>query len=100
MKLLKILKHFAKKRLFLSKKRIKKVKIRMRLSEVKNGQKVKLGQVLAGHGLNHRLASMGLIPGTELTVINNRHPGPFVISVKNSRLILGRGIAHKITVVM
>jgi Fe2+ transport system protein FeoA len=70
----------------------------MRLSEIQNGQKVKLAQILAGHGLNHRLACMGLIPGTELTVINNRHPGPFVISVRNSRLILGRGIAHKITV--
>jgi len=68
------------------------------LSVVKAGETVKLDSINAGQGLNSRLASMGLVPNVEITVVNNRHPGPFVISVKNSKMMLGRGIAHKIMV--
>ncbi len=68
------------------------------LSSVKAGETVKLVSIDAGQGLNSRLASMGLVPNVELTVVNNRHPGPFVISVKDSKMMLGRGIAHKIMV--
>ncbi len=68
------------------------------LSTVKAGETVKLAGIKAGRGLNSRLASMGLVPDVEITVVRNRHPGPFVISVKDSKMILGRGIAHKIMV--
>jgi ferrous iron transport protein A len=65
---------------------------------VKSGKKVRLATIEAGRGLNNRLISMGLVPNVEITVVSNRHPGPFVISVKNSRMMLGRGMAHKIMV--
>ena len=68
------------------------------LSMVGTGEKVKLVRIDAGQGLNSRLASMGLVPNVEITVVNNGHPGPFVISVKNSKMMLGRGMAHKIMV--
>lgn len=68
------------------------------LSKVRAGETVRLVSVNAGRGLNSRLASMGLVPNVKLTVVNNRHPGPFVISVKDSKMMLGRGIAHKIMV--
>jgi len=68
------------------------------LSTVQAGQTVKLVSINAGHGLNSRLASMGLLPNVEITVVNNTHPGPFVISVKDSKMMLGRGMAHKIMV--
>ena len=68
------------------------------LSMVGSGEKVKLVRIDAGHGLNSRLASMGLVPNVEITVVNNNHPGPFVISVKNSKMMLGRGMTHKIMV--
>ena len=68
------------------------------LSTVKVGETVKLVSIKAGRSLNSRLASMGLVPNVKLTVVNNRHSGPFVISVKDSRMMLGRGIAHKIMV--
>ncbi len=68
------------------------------LSTVKTGQKVRLLSIEAGRGLNTRLASMGLVPNVEITVVSNGHPGPFVISVKNSRMMLGRGMARKILV--
>jgi len=65
---------------------------------VKAGEKVRLVSINAGRGLNTRLASMGLLPNVEITVVNNSHPGPFVISVKGSKMMLGRGMAHKIMV--
>jgi len=42
---------------------------------------------------------MGLVADVEITVVSNSHPGPFVISVKGSRMMLGRGMAQKIAVV-
>ncbi len=68
------------------------------LSKVRAGETVKLASIKAGRGMNSRLASMGLVPNVEITVVNNTEPGPFVISVKNSRMMLGRGMAHKIMV--
>ena len=68
------------------------------LSTIKSGQKVKLFGVEAGRDLNSRLAAMGLLPNVEITVVSNGHPGPFVISAKGSRMMLGRGMADKIMV--
>ena len=69
------------------------------LSKVKAGETVRLARIDAGHGLKSRLAAMGLVRDVEITVVNNSHPGPFVISVKNSKMMLGRGMADKILVV-
>ena len=68
------------------------------LSAIKSGQTVKLAGVEAGRGLNSRLAAMGLLPNVEIIVVSNGHPGPFVVSVKGSRMMLGRGMADKILV--
>jgi ferrous iron transport protein A len=68
------------------------------LSAVEDGQRVILVRIDAGRGLKSRLASMGLLPNTEITVISNRHPGPFMVSVKKTKMILGRGMANKIMV--
>ena len=70
----------------------------MPLSMVRAGEKVRLVSINAGQGLNRRLTAMGLVPDVEITVVNNAYPGPFVISVKDSRMMLGRGMAHKIMV--
>jgi len=42
---------------------------------------------------------MGLMVNVEITVVNNGHPGPFVVSVRESKVVLGRGMADKIMVV-
>ena len=68
------------------------------LSTVRSGEKVKLAGIDAGRDLHSRLIAMGLAPNVEITVMSNNHPGPFVIMVKNSRMVLGRGMAHKIMV--
>ena len=68
------------------------------LSTVKAGEKVKLVSIDAGRGLVSRLAAMGLVADVEITVIRNNHPGPFIVSVKGSRIMLGRGMTQKIMV--
>lgn len=68
------------------------------LSQIRSGQKVKLASINAGRGLNGRLAALGLVKNTEITVVNNSHPGPFVVHVKGSKMVLGKGIANKIKV--
>ena len=69
------------------------------LSTVGAGQTVRLARIEAGRGLKSRLASMGLVTSVQITVVSNSHPGPFVISVKDSKMMLGRGIVEKIMVV-
>jgi len=68
------------------------------LSVIKSGATVKVARINAGKGLNAKLASMGLFPHVKIKVINNGHPGPFVIAVKDSKVALGRGMANKIIV--
>ena len=68
------------------------------LSQVAKGKTVVLVRVNAGHGLNNRLAAMGLLPNVQFKVVDNHHPGPFVISLRGSRMALGRGMANKIMV--
>jgi DtxR family Mn-dependent transcriptional regulator len=68
------------------------------LSAVKTGDKARLIRIDAGRRLNSRLAALGFVPDAELTVVSNGHPGPFVVVVKDVKMALGRGVAHKILV--
>lgn len=68
------------------------------LSMVQSGRNVCLVAVRAGRGLTQRLADMGFVPGVELRVVNNSGGGPLIVLVKGSRLMLGRGVAHKMLV--
>ncbi len=70
----------------------------MPLAYVNEGSRVRIIRVDAGNGLKSRLAAMGIIPEAEIEVVMNSFKGPFIISIKGSRIILGRGIAWKITV--
>ena len=70
----------------------------MPLTTVKLGQKVRLKSVNAGRGLTSRLSAMGIVPGVELVVVNTTFAGPMVVMVKESKVILGRGIAMKMMV--
>ncbi|HEO70121.1 MAG TPA: ferrous iron transport protein A [Candidatus Hydrogenedentes bacterium] len=70
----------------------------MPLAMVEVGRRVRIVAIDAGRGLQARLATLGLVPGTEIAVMQNSGWGPFVVAVKESRLMLGRGMAQKIMV--
>jgi ferrous iron transport protein A len=61
------------------------------------GQTVAFVRAQGGRGLTHRLAEMGLTPGEAIHVLN-RGPGPFIVVVRGTRLMLGRGMVHRILV--
>jgi len=52
-----------------------------------------------GWGFEKRLMDMGLTPGTRVTVLKSApFHGPLEVSVRGSRLALGRGMAERIFV--
>jgi Fe2+ transport system protein FeoA len=71
---------------------------KMPLSMIEAGRRVRVLSVYGGRGLKARLAAMGLVPGAEFEVVRNNLKGPFIVAVKESRVILGRGMAQKIMV--
>ena len=70
----------------------------MPLALASKGQEVVLASVHGGRGLQHRLAEMGLTPGVRFKVIAKGRPGPFIVLLRDSRLILGHGMVHRIYV--
>ena len=69
----------------------------MPLSMVARGL-VKVIRIEGGFGMMDRLKPMGILPGENIEIVRNDTSGPLIISVKGSRLILGRGMAQKIDV--
>lgn len=45
-----------------------------------------------------RAAALGLTPGVQVTMLQNYGHGPLIISVRGTRLALGRGEALKIQI--
>jgi len=70
----------------------------MPLTAVKLGQRVKLKSINAGLGLKSRLTALGILPGVELMVVNTTFAGPIVVMVKDTKVMLGRGLAMKMIV--
>lgn len=68
------------------------------LSEVPAGQSVRLVRIGAGHGLTGRLAAMGLVPGETIEVLRNDFHGQLIVQVKNTKIVLGRGMSEKLEV--
>ncbi len=67
------------------------------LTMVPPGQRVRVVDIMAGQQVNHRLAELGVIRGVELNILHD-HNGPLILSVRDTRVVLERGVAHKIRV--
>lgn len=70
----------------------------MPLAMISPGEVVEVVDVRAGWGLRRRLADMGLTPGVVIRVVNSQMPGPIVIDLRGSRLVLGHGMTQRILV--
>jgi ferrous iron transport protein A len=68
------------------------------LSTVRTGESVRIKRIESGHTVLSRLAILGFTPGAQLQVVQNRGRGPLIVSVRGSRVALGRGEAAKILV--
>lgn len=68
------------------------------LTMVAPGKKVTLISIAGGRGLRARLTDMGLKEGMEIKVLHSSRPGPCIILVGSTRLVLGQGMAQKVLV--
>lgn len=75
-----------------------KVVTLMPLAMVAPGETVRFVSIEGGHFLKKRLADLGLNAGEEIFVIQADCHGPMILEIRDSRLALGRGVAHKILV--
>ncbi len=67
------------------------------LAMCQQGERVVIKEIAGGMGIKRRLEAMGLYPGEEVEVVL-ANGGPVILSVKGSRVGIGRGMAFKIFV--
>lgn len=70
----------------------------MTLAMASPGEEVRLIAIQGGQRMRKRLADLGLNIGMTVRVLHHNGHGPLFLAVKDSRLALGRGMAHKISV--
>ncbi len=70
----------------------------MTLIELKDGQKAIIDSVMGGECATKRLADLGLTPKTKIKILRKAPLGPLEIEARGAKLVLGRGLASKITV--
>ena len=68
------------------------------LDKVQPGDSVRVVSIEAGASLKNRLAAMGLLADVKVRVVRNDGAGQIIVDVKNSKVILGRGMSHKVFV--
>lgn len=70
----------------------------MSLAMASENDNLKIVQVWHGGKFERKLREMGIYKDSQIKVVKNDIPGPLIVDVKGSRLILGRGQAQKIMV--
>ena len=70
----------------------------MPLDMLAPGQRAKVVGMYGGREFNRRLASIGILPGTELALVRRGAAGPVIVEVRGSQFILGRGMAQRVLV--
>ncbi len=70
----------------------------MILSTHKSGSRVRIKKINSGESLFNRLASMGIVEGSEVEVVSNTGRGPILLELAGRRFAIGQGMAEKIEV--
>jgi len=68
------------------------------LSEIQTGEKATILSLKEGKENSHRLTSLGFTPGVDVEIVQNFGRGPMIVSVRGTRVALGRREAAKISV--
>lgn len=72
--------------------------IRIPLAMLTENEEALIVEICGGRGLIRRLTEMGFTNGAKVKVLNSNSHGPVLVSVRGSRIALGRGVAMKIMV--
>ncbi len=71
------------------------------LEKMRNGQSGIILRISGGKNVVGRLNDLGLVPGSRITLTReSRRSGPVEITVRSSKLAIGRGISEKIYVMV
>ena len=70
----------------------------MPLAALFSGRRARIVSVRGGRGVAEHLNNIGLGVGTEVEVLRQGAPGPFLVRIKETRLAIGQGVAGKIMV--
>jgi ferrous iron transport protein A len=68
------------------------------LAHLPQGARATVRSLPHPRGLARRLLALGLNPGAEVCVLQNRGSGPLIVEVHGARLALGRGQAARVAV--
>lgn len=68
------------------------------LAEVKTGEHAVFRSITGGRGIASRLTTLGFTPGVDIEMLQNYGRGPLVVTVRGSRVALGRQEARDISV--
>lgn len=68
------------------------------LAEIRAGEQAVVREFRSGRAVQNRLASLGFTPGVDVDMTQNYGFGPLIVTVRGTRVALGRGEAAKILV--
>jgi Fe2+ transport system protein FeoA len=68
------------------------------LAELPSGARALVAGLPLQHALARRLIALGLTPGAEVCVLQNRGRGPLIVEAHGARIALGRRQADRVTI--
>jgi ferrous iron transport protein A len=68
------------------------------LTEVAPREQCTVVELRGGRRFVSRLATLGFVPGAQLSLVQNSGRGPLIVLVRDARIALGRGEATKVMV--
>ena len=66
------------------------------LDELPTGGEAEIESVSGAGSVMSRLAALGFVPGSRVSMVQNRRHGPIIVSVIHTRVALGRSEAGSI----
>jgi len=68
------------------------------LAMAAEGEKVRVAAFAGGKSMQKKLGDLGIVPDKIIKVVNKQERGGIVVSVEETRLALGFGMAQKVLV--
>lgn len=68
------------------------------LSQADLDDEVTLVSIEGGKELQLRMAELGLTTGVKFRILSKGRPGPFIVLLRQTRLVLGRGMIESVMV--
>jgi ferrous iron transport protein A len=70
------------------------------LNKLKTGETAVIHSLEGGHTFRSRLAALGFTPGAEIKMVQNTGHGPMIVTLRDTRIALGRGEASKVLITL